>query len=226
MTKLHRITGRAGRCGPSVLSAITGTPTHDCARAIREARGNNRPVFGVGDRDLRAAGRRLGANLERCHGRSGQFNGKDNPTLYQWAREAREGVYVLVVACHFIAVQIDGRAPNRIASVADSMNRKPCTMANANRRYFGPRSRVVQAFRAAPLMSRDEAANEVVAAYDALHRADAEVRETSEALRAAKRRHAEACRVRVAAKRRVRRALEVDAYYDTRPGYPVFSGIR
>ena len=33
---LHRITGRATKCGPSAISAIAGIPTHDAARLIRQ----------------------------------------------------------------------------------------------------------------------------------------------------------------------------------------------
>ena len=32
---LHRITGRATKCGPSAISAIAGVPTHEAAAAIR-----------------------------------------------------------------------------------------------------------------------------------------------------------------------------------------------
>jgi len=32
---LHRITGRATRCGPSAISAIAGVPTHEAAAVIR-----------------------------------------------------------------------------------------------------------------------------------------------------------------------------------------------
>lgn len=32
---LHRITGRATKCGPSAISAITGLPTHEAAAVIR-----------------------------------------------------------------------------------------------------------------------------------------------------------------------------------------------
>ncbi len=37
--KLHRIVGRAGKCGPSAMSAVTGLPTHDCAALLREVTG-------------------------------------------------------------------------------------------------------------------------------------------------------------------------------------------
>ena len=32
---LHRITGRASKCGPSAISAIAGVPTHEAAAVIR-----------------------------------------------------------------------------------------------------------------------------------------------------------------------------------------------
>ena len=37
--KLHRIVGRAGKCGPSAMSAVTGLATHDCAALLREVTG-------------------------------------------------------------------------------------------------------------------------------------------------------------------------------------------
>ena len=43
---LHRITGRAGRCGPSAIAAIAGIPTHEAAAAIRRLFGR-RAVYGV-----------------------------------------------------------------------------------------------------------------------------------------------------------------------------------
>lgn len=33
--RLHTITGRARKCGPTALSAITGRPSHECAALIR-----------------------------------------------------------------------------------------------------------------------------------------------------------------------------------------------
>lgn len=44
--RLKKITGRATKCGPSALSAITGLPTHDCAKHIRFHTGE-RSVNGV-----------------------------------------------------------------------------------------------------------------------------------------------------------------------------------
>ena len=35
---LHRITGRATKCGPSAISAIAGVPTHEAAAVVRLVR--------------------------------------------------------------------------------------------------------------------------------------------------------------------------------------------
>ena len=43
---LHRVTGRAGKCGPSAIAAIAGVPTHEAAAAIRRLF-NRRAVNGV-----------------------------------------------------------------------------------------------------------------------------------------------------------------------------------
>ena len=51
---LHRITGRATKCGPSAISAIAGVPTHDAAAVIRRL--FDRPsVNGVYTDELAAA---------------------------------------------------------------------------------------------------------------------------------------------------------------------------
>lgn len=49
--KLKKITGRAKKCGPSALSAITGLPTHDCAKYIR-FHTSKRSVNGVHPKDM------------------------------------------------------------------------------------------------------------------------------------------------------------------------------
>ncbi|MDE0717684.1 MAG: hypothetical protein OXH64_07075 [Rhodospirillaceae bacterium] len=50
---LHRITGRAKKCGPSTISAIAGVPTHEAAAVIRRL--YNRPaVNGVATDELAA----------------------------------------------------------------------------------------------------------------------------------------------------------------------------
>ena len=51
---LHRITGRATKCGPSAISAIAGVPTHEAAAVIRRL--FDRPsVNGVYTDELAAA---------------------------------------------------------------------------------------------------------------------------------------------------------------------------
>ena len=56
---LHRITGRARKCGPSAISAIAGVPTHEAAAVIRRL--FDRPaVNGVGQDELGAALAELG----------------------------------------------------------------------------------------------------------------------------------------------------------------------
>ena len=51
---LHRITGRATKCGPSAISAIAGVPTHEAAAVIRRL--FDRPsVNGVHTDELAAA---------------------------------------------------------------------------------------------------------------------------------------------------------------------------
>ena len=51
---LHRITGRATKCGPAAISAIAGVPTHEAAAIIRRLTGR-RAVNGVYMDELAAA---------------------------------------------------------------------------------------------------------------------------------------------------------------------------
>ena len=51
---LHRITGRATKCGPSAISAIAGVPTHEAAAVIRRLF-DRRSVNGVFMDELAAA---------------------------------------------------------------------------------------------------------------------------------------------------------------------------
>ena len=56
---LHRITGRAAKCGPSAISAIAGVPTHEAAAVVRRL--FDRPsVNGVYTDELAAALEELG----------------------------------------------------------------------------------------------------------------------------------------------------------------------
>ncbi len=50
---LHRITGRAVKCGPSAISAIAGVPTHEAAAVIRRL--SDRPAVNGGYTDELAA---------------------------------------------------------------------------------------------------------------------------------------------------------------------------
>ena len=56
---LHRITGRAVKCGPSTVSAIDGVPTHEAAAVIRRLF-DRRAVNGVFIDELAAALREFG----------------------------------------------------------------------------------------------------------------------------------------------------------------------
>jgi hypothetical protein len=134
--KLHRIVGRAAKCGPSAMSAVTGLPTHDCAALLREVTGRKQ-IHGVQSYELMAAMTLAGWRCERTvHPRAAR------PTLAAWldAHDTFAASFVLVVRRHFIAVGAD--------EVADSgfmYSRRPQPVAGAPHR----RARVRQtiAFR-------------------------------------------------------------------------------
>ena len=69
---LHRITGRAGKCGPAAVSAIAGVPTHEAAALIRRL-SNRRAVRGVSMDELAAALSEFGHAPDRAirHPRQG-----------------------------------------------------------------------------------------------------------------------------------------------------------
>ena len=56
---LHRITGRAVKCGPAAISAIAGVPTHEAAAAVRRLF-DRRAVNGVFIDELAAALEKFG----------------------------------------------------------------------------------------------------------------------------------------------------------------------
>jgi len=62
---LHRITGRAKKCGPAAISAIAGVPTHEAAAVIRRLTGR-RAVNGVHMDELAAALAELGWTPDRA----------------------------------------------------------------------------------------------------------------------------------------------------------------
>ena len=63
---LHRITGRATKCGPSAISAIAGVPTHEAAAVIRRL--FDRPtVNGVHTDELAAALEKFGFVPDYAH---------------------------------------------------------------------------------------------------------------------------------------------------------------
>ena len=61
---LHTVTGRARKCGPSAISAVTGIPTHTAAANIRAATGR-RVINGTSLQELDLGLRRSGMRVEK-----------------------------------------------------------------------------------------------------------------------------------------------------------------
>lgn len=123
--KLHRIVGRAGKCGPSAMAAVTGLPTHDCAALLREVTGRTQ-IHGVHGYELMAAMTLAGWRCERTvHPRA------ERPTLAAWLREHDTFAesFVLVVRHHFVAVGAD-----EIADSGFMFHRRPQPVATAPHR--------------------------------------------------------------------------------------------
>lgn len=112
---LHKAEGRNTYCGPAALSILTGKPTHDTARAIREVTGKQR-VFGVSNGALERTARHMGLELFVVADYRG--NGTSTrPTFTQWLQRRvalREqggkanGTYIVTLTGHYVVVQIDG----------------------------------------------------------------------------------------------------------------------
>ena len=121
MNTLSQVFGRAGKCGPAAIAALTGDGTDAAAAALRTRTGRKQ-VHGVTARDM---ARTLAAlDLAPEHVRTGQAP----PTLAAWLRGAVPGRYVVCSRRHWIALAVE--APRR-GQWADNRNRSPRPLATA-----------------------------------------------------------------------------------------------
>ena len=123
--KLHPIVGRAGKCGPCAMSAVTGLPTHDCAALLRRVTGRSQ-IHGVHQHELVAA---MAVAGWRCEHVAHPLRAR--PTLAAWLRDhdTFAAAFVLVVRNHYVALG-DGE-------IADSgwlYDRRPRPVATAPHR--------------------------------------------------------------------------------------------
>ena len=123
--KLHRIVGRAGKCGPCAMSAVTGLPTHDCAALLREVAGR-RQIHGVHEAELVAAmalaGWRCARAIHPCGAR---------PTIAGWLRDHDTFAhpFILVVRNHYVAL-----GAGQVADSGWLFSRRPMPVATAPHR--------------------------------------------------------------------------------------------
>ena len=162
---LHRITGRAVKCGPSAISAIAGVPTHEAAAAIRRLSGRH-AVNGVYIDELVAALEQFGwapdyalRHPTYCDRRYARLESQwrrffaDLPfevrpvTLGKLLDVAPPGTWAITASNHFVAYA-DG-------FVADSgfwFSRKPVPWSRANPTHGRlARRRVREAVRFVPI---------------------------------------------------------------------------
>ena len=135
--KLRRIVGRAAKCGPSAMSAVTGLPTHDCAALLREVTGRAQ-IHGIQSYELMSAMTLAGWRCERTiHPRAAR------PTLAAWldSHDTFAETFVLALRRHFIAV-----GANEIADNGWMFDRRPQPIAEAPHR----RVRVLQTISCRP----------------------------------------------------------------------------
>ena len=142
---LHRITGRATKCGPAAISAIAGVPTHEAAAVIRRL--FDRPsVNGVYTDELAAALEEFGwapdyalrhpRYRERRHARREEVWERifaDVPfeeravTLGTFLDPAPAGTWAISASAHFVAY-----ADGFVADSGASFSRKPAFWFRAN----------------------------------------------------------------------------------------------
>ena len=142
---LHRITGRATKCGPSALSAIAGVPTHEAAAVIRRLY-DRHAVNGVFIDELAAAleAYRWAPDYALRHPkyRERRFARRDSEwqrifagipfdvraiTLGTFLDAAPTGTWAISASNHFVAYG-DGH----VADSGASFSRKPAPWCRAN----------------------------------------------------------------------------------------------
>ena len=119
---LHRIVGRAGKCGPCAISAVTGLPTHDCAALLREVTGRPQ-IHGVHEGELVAALALAGWRCERTIHPCGA-----RPTIAAWLRshDTFAHPFILVVRNHYVAL-----GGGQVADSGWLFSRRPMPVATA-----------------------------------------------------------------------------------------------
>ena len=142
---LHRITGRATKCGPSAISAIAGVPTHEAAGVIRRL--FDRPsVNGVFMDELAAALEEFGWTpdyaVRHPNYRNRRYARQDDVwerifadvpfderaiTLGTFLDPAPSGTWVVVAGNHFVAY-----ADSFVADSGAWFSRKPAPWSRAN----------------------------------------------------------------------------------------------
>ena len=161
---LHRITGRAVKCGPAAISAIAGVPTHEAAAVIRRL--FDRPtVNGVHTDELAAALEKFGFVPDYAHRhpkyRERRYARREEVwerifanvpfevravTLGTFLDPAPAGTWAISAGGHFVAY-----ADGFVADSGTWFSRKPALWSRANPdhdRVAGPRVR--EAVRFAP----------------------------------------------------------------------------
>ena len=142
---LHRITGRAVKCGPAAISAIAGVPTHEAAAVIRRLY-DRRAVNGVFIDELAGALAELGwapdyairhpSYRERRHARrksewERRFAGVPVAvravTLGTFLDPAPPGTWAISASSHFVAY-----ADGVVADSGAWFSRRPTAWSRAN----------------------------------------------------------------------------------------------
>lgn len=117
--KIHRVTGRNRYCGPHVMSAITGVPTHDIATRVRAITGRTK-CTGVHAKDLETVLIGLG---HWPHKIAAYDRGK-GPTLNQWLTETKREpgkLYIVCAGWHWQLIEGDNYTCARVRKLGVSI---------------------------------------------------------------------------------------------------------
>ena len=107
---LFRITGRAGKCGPTALSAMTGRPSHETAAILRDLTGRT-AIHGTDSLEMIYAMEMMGFPLKagfvtkyaKGYHREGSVEERAPITLGRFDRDEPDGTWLISIKNHWIA---------------------------------------------------------------------------------------------------------------------------
>ncbi len=147
-TNLKKGVGRNRYCFATAAAAVTGMPTHEIATAAREEL-DKRAIMGVDVRDAyRTMSNQLKMNIEIEMSREWEVSDitrheYQRMTFARWLEIVEEGIYMVVSACHWVAVD-KGEYEDFLV---DTMNRVPVKIGEHDTTYIPKRGIVTSVIK-------------------------------------------------------------------------------